>query len=278
MTHSRAMTGLLALLAINVMQMDAAANEMLPDPAFSQSAVVGEWWATPNIKFEYKAGALCGLVAGGTEKPWDAILGLNGLTLRKGEQYRMSVTVSGDPAGPMRALAQKGVEPWAPEGEIKRRLSPDKQTVSEDFTAKDTHTQAQLVFQLGGADESWRFCLHSASLQSGQKPAAKTASTRTSAIRVNQLAYFPNGPKHATLVRKGRSSASWKLVSASGETVASGSSKAAGRDASSGLEVHTIDFSGFRGKAMATGWLWTLTQAHPSPFLTVPMAACGQTR
>lgn len=246
MTHPRAMMGLLALLATSVMHMNALANEMLPDPTFSQSAVVGDWWATPNIKFEYKAGALCSQVAAGTAQPWDAIIGLNSLTLTKGERYRLSITVSGDPGGPMRALAQKGVDPWSAEGEIVRRLSPDKQTVSEDFTAKDTHSQAQLVFQLGGADESWRFCLHSASMQFGQKPAAETASQSPSAIRVNQVAYFSDGPKHATLVRKDPSRVRWELQSAAGETVLKGTSKAPGYDASSGLAVHDIDFSGVR--------------------------------
>ena len=173
MTHFRAMTGLFALLAAHVTPTNAAADEMLPDPTFAQSQVAGEWWATPNITFEYKAGALCGLVAGGVAQPWDAILGFNGLALQKGEHYRLSVTASGDPGGPMRALAQKGVDPWTAEGEISRRLSPGKQSMSADFTATETHSEAQLVFQLGGADESWRFCLHSASLLSGQKPLSR---------------------------------------------------------------------------------------------------------
>ncbi|WP_417436350.1 glycoside hydrolase family 9 protein [Hoeflea sp.] len=246
MTHLRAMTGLLALLAASAMSSSAASSEMLPDPGFGQPALAGEWWATPNIKFEYKPGALCGVVAGGTAQPWDAILGFNGLVLKKGERYRLSVTVSGDPGGPMRALAQKAAEPWTAEGEIARAVSAGKQTLNEDFTAAETHAKAQLVFQLGGADAPWRFCLHSASLQSGQEPAAETASDATSAIRVNQYAYFPKGPKHATLVRKDKGRVEWRLLSASGTQVASGWSKPQGRNASSGLDVHIIDFSGVR--------------------------------
>lgn len=246
MTHTRAMIGLFALLAAQAMPANAAADEMLPDPAFAQPELVGEWWATPNITFEYKQGVLCGLVAGGTAEPWDAILGFNGLALDGGEGYRMSLTVSADPGGPMRALVQQGVEPWTPEGEITRRLSPHKQVTSADFTASETRASAQLAFQLGGSDESWRFCLHSVSLQSGQKPATDTAAAAVSAIRVNQLAYFPAGPKHATVVRQEPESASWELVSASGDTVASGKTKAAGLNLSSELQVHTIDFSRFR--------------------------------
>lgn len=246
MTYSRAMIGLLALLAFHAVSERVAASEMLPDPAFAQSALAGEWWATPAIKFEYQPGALCGVVAGGTAQPWDAILGFNGLVLEKGERYRLSVTVSGDPGGPMRALAQKAAEPWTAEGEIARSVNAGKQTLSEDFTAAETHAEAQLVFQLGGSDAAWRFCLHAASLQSGQEAAPETAGSATSAIRVNQFSYFPNGPKRATLVRKDRSRAEWRLLSASGDQVASGFSKPQGYNRSSGLDVHTIDFSGVR--------------------------------
>lgn len=93
MTHLRAMTGLLALLAVPAIPAHAAADEMLPDPAFGQSTLAGEWWATPNVKAEYRPGSLCGQVAGGAAQPWDAILGFNGLSLTKGERYRLSITV-----------------------------------------------------------------------------------------------------------------------------------------------------------------------------------------
>ena len=247
MIYTRAMTGLLALAMAQILHSEAAAGEMLPDPAFEQASLAAAWWATPNIKLDYKSGALCGPVAGGTAQPWDAIVGINGLRLNRDESYRLSITASGDPGGPMRALAQMASEPWTAEGEIARRLSSEKLTMSEDFIAAETHSEAQLVFQLGGADAPWRFCLHSASLMSGQLPAADTADDRVPAIRVNQVAYFPDGPKHATLVRQDPSEVDWTLVSASGVTVASGTSKAIAFDTSSELDVHRIDFSSFTG-------------------------------
>ena len=267
MTYPKAMTGFFALLtACAIPVTHAVASEMLPDPAFAQTDLAGEWWATSNIELQYQAGALCGLVDGGTAQPWDAIVGINGLTLTADESYRLSITVSGDPGGPMRALAQKASEPWTAEAEIARRVSGTTQTMSEDFTAAETHAQAQLIFQLGGADEAWRFCLHSASLLSGQAPAAETASEAVPAIRVNQLAYFPDGPKHATLVRENPTRIKWELLSSSGETLASGRTKPQGYDSSSGLDVHIIDFAGFRkigdGYRLVAGddtsgrWLW----------------------
>lgn len=245
MTHFRAMIGLSALLATPAVLTPSKAAELLPDPAFVRANLTGKWWATPNIAFEYEPGALCGTVAGGTAQPWDAILGLNDLVLQKGENYQLSLVVSGD--GPMRALAQKGGEPWTPEGEISRRLSPEKQSASTDFQAGASHDPAQLVFQLGGSDRSWRFCLHSASLQSGLKPPPVPAAANGSGpvIRVNQTAYLPGGPKRANLVRSDASPVEWKLLSASGSVLTSGRTRADGWDASSGLDVHTIDFSDF---------------------------------
>jgi endoglucanase len=197
MTHFQAMIGLTALLAAFAPPSKATAAEQLPDPTFTQAALQGEWWATQNIEFDYRPGALCGSVNGGTAQPWDAILGVNGISLERGERYRLSVVVSGDPDGPMRAIAQKGVEPWTAEGEITRRLTVKKQSASADFQAGKTHDPAQVVFQLGGADKPWRFCLHSVSLRSGQKPVATAGSGSMSPIRVNQTAYLPGGPKRA---------------------------------------------------------------------------------
>ncbi|WP_417424532.1 glycoside hydrolase family 9 protein [Hoeflea sp.] len=245
MTHFKAMIGFNTLLTTVVIASAAPAAEQLPDPTFGQPALVGEWWATPNIKLDYQAGALCGSIEGGTAQPWDAILGINNIKLEKGEHYRLSLVVSGDPEGPMRAIAQKAAEPWTAEGEITRRLSAEKVSASTDFQVGESHKAGQLLFQLGGADRPWRFCLHAASLLSGTRTAAAAASGTNATIMVNQTAYLPGGPKRANLVRKGNARVDWTLVSASGATVATGRTRANGRDSSSGLDVHTIDFSDF---------------------------------
>jgi endoglucanase len=48
MTHFKAMIGLTASLAAIALQSDVNAAEQLPDPAFAQPTLVGEWWATPE--------------------------------------------------------------------------------------------------------------------------------------------------------------------------------------------------------------------------------------
>ncbi|WP_245304082.1 glycoside hydrolase family 9 protein, partial [Hoeflea olei] len=245
MSHPKAKIGLLALLVAHILPSAAAAAELLPDPAFTRSTRQGDWWATPNITMDYGPGALCGMVAAGSEKPWDAILGINGLTLAKGESYRLSLIASGEPGGSMRALVQEARPPWVAQGEVVRRLAGDKTVVDTDFTAGEDVADAQLVFQLGGSDTAWRFCLHAASVISGQPAPAAASSVQPSRIRVNQTAYVPDGPKRATLVKTG-GMVDWTLVSAAGEAVASGKTTAHGHDPASGLDVQLIDFSGVR--------------------------------
>jgi len=275
MMHTRAMMGFLALLVVQTIPSDASARELLPDPDFTETSLSGDWWATPNITLDYQAGALCGAVAGGSAQPWDAIVGLNGLSLVRGQRYRLSIVVSGEPSGPVRALAQKASDPWTAEGEIVRRLSPGRQSLSEDFIADQTHREAQLVFQFGGNDAPWRFCLHSASLVSGQAAAPAVGTDLQSAIRVNQTAYFPDGPKRATLVLKQLAPVDWRLVSAGGATVASGQTRPVGYDVSSGLDVHSIDFSSFgetgEGYRLVTG-------GDTSPPFSISGSAYGQLR
>jgi len=66
-------------------------------------------------------------------------------------------------------------------------------------------------------------------------------------VRVNQVAYLPNGPKQATLVTDATSPLPWELANASGTVVASGTTAPRGVDATSGQNVHSIDFSGYTG-------------------------------
>lgn len=64
-------------------------------------------------------------------------------------------------------------------------------------------------------------------------------------IKVNQIGYLANGPKIATLVSQSTSPIGWTLQDSTGLTVASGLSAPFGNDMSSGLNVHTIEFSSY---------------------------------
>ncbi|MEU5535439.1 glycoside hydrolase family 9 protein, partial [Streptomyces sp. NPDC020362] len=67
-------------------------------------------------------------------------------------------------------------------------------------------------------------------------------------VRVNQVAYLPAGPKNATLVTATTTPLPWQLKDAGGRTVAHGRTVPRGTDASSGQNVHSIDFGAFQGR------------------------------
>ncbi|MFD3515497.1 glycoside hydrolase family 9 protein [Streptomyces sp. NPDC058657] len=76
--------------------------------------------------------------------------------------------------------------------------------------------------------------------------AAPAAAAATSAVRVNQAGYLPDGPKRATVVTTATQPLTWQLRDASGTVVASGATVPRGTDAPSGQTVQVADFSSYR--------------------------------
>lgn len=89
-------------------------------------------------------------------------------------------------------------------------------------------------------------------------------------VRVNQVAYLPDGPKNATLVTTSTTAMPWQLLDADGVTVAQGATKPAGADASSGQNVQTVDFSSYRTRG--TGFTLIADGEKSRPFDIDPNA------
>ena len=64
-------------------------------------------------------------------------------------------------------------------------------------------------------------------------------------ISVNQVGYYPIGPKIASYGLAATTPQTWKLLDSAGKEVATGQTTVFGPDASSGNKVHLIDFSSF---------------------------------
>jgi endoglucanase len=65
-------------------------------------------------------------------------------------------------------------------------------------------------------------------------------------IRVNQVGYFPQGPKEAVMLSNSETSLDWNLIDKDGTVVLSGKTEYMGFDSSSWDYLHRIDFSGFK--------------------------------
>jgi len=208
--------------------------------------VTAPWWTTTNVTAGLSGGGLCADVPGGTTNRWDAAVGQNDITLVKGESYRFAFKATGTPAGHVvRAIVGLSVSPYDTYFEVSPQLSVSGDAYTYTFTANADTTQAQVGFQLGGSADPFRFCMDDVSLVGGVPPEVYEPDTGPR-VRVNQVAYLPAGPKNATLVTGSTQPLPWQLKQADGKTVAHGRTVPRGMDASSGQNVHSIDFGSYR--------------------------------
>lgn len=90
----------------------------------------------------------------------------------------------------------------------------------------------------------------------------------TNAIRVNQLGYFPNMEKQATLVSSSTTPVAWNLVDSTGKVVKTGNTTVKGLDHASGDYVHIIDFSDYT--TPGTGYKLTVARGDTTPPESMP--------
>ncbi|QYC45633.1 Cellulase 1 precursor [Nonomuraea coxensis DSM 45129] len=256
MTRCRA--ALLALLTMVALSPAATAHaadegpEQIVNGTFDSGTA--PWWSTANVTPAVQDGRLCADIPGGTANPWDVIIGQNDLPLVEGETYAFGFFATATPAKVGRALIQLPVDPWTQYLSAAPEMSVSGNDYSYTFTAPVSLPNAQVAFQLGGSAEPWRFCMDDVSLRGGAEPEVYEPDTGPR-VRVNMLGYLPSGPKKATVVTAATAALDWELKNADNETVAKGRTTPRGVDASSGQNVHTLDFSSYR----RTGESYTIT-------------------
>ncbi|MFE0798534.1 glycoside hydrolase family 9 protein [Streptomyces sp. NPDC058812] len=244
-----ALVSLTALLAAAVTALPAAPagaeeTEQVKNGTFDNGTE--SWWTSDNVTADVSDGRLCADAPGGTANRWDAAVGQNGITLVAGESYRFSFTATGTPADHVvRAIVGLSVSPYDTYHEVSPQLSVSGNTYSYTFTAPVDTTQGQVGFQLGGTPDPWRFCVDDVSLLGGVAPEPYVPDTGPR-VRVNQVGYLPSGPKNATVVTDATSPLRWQLKDDRGRAVSHGWSVPRGVDASSGQNVHSIDFGRFK--------------------------------
>lgn len=225
----------------------ASAENLINNSSFDSN--LDSWWGTENVTPTLVDGQLCVDVPAKTGNPWDVIVGINDMTLVKGEKYGFKFEASGAPGGNIRALVQMPVDPWTAYATVTKPAVPEGEVYNANFKSIVDMNDAQIVFQIGGSKTAWTFCLDNVELNSGTDIAQYKAETATD-VRVNQVGYLPNGPKRANLVLDKYAPQKWALLDAAGGEAAKGYTKQLGVDPSAGDEkIHLIDFS----DATATG-------------------------
>ncbi|MFF6782911.1 glycoside hydrolase family 9 protein [Streptomyces sp. NPDC012510] len=265
-----ALTALLAaaLTALPTGSAQAEEVEQVRNGAFDTTT--DPWWTTANVTAALTDGRLCAEIPGGTTNRWDAAVGQNDITLVKGESYRFSFAASGTPQGNvLRAIVGLSVAPYDTYFEVSPQLNVSGDSYSYTFTSPVDTTQGQVGFQVGGNAAPFTFCMDDVSLLGGVPPEVYEPDTGPR-VRVNQVAYLPAGPKNATLVTDATSKLPWQVKNASGAVVAHGRTTPRGLDASSGQNVHSIDFGAYRKRG--TGLTLVVDGETSRPFDIDPSA------
>ncbi len=203
-------------------------------------------------------------------QPWDAIIGLDGIPLVAGETYAYRFFASATPSRVGRALIQLPVDPWT----TVLRGQPRDERVGQLLrvhlhrrhpacrTPRSPSSSAAARTRGASASTTCR-------CRGGAEPEVYEPDTGPR-VRVNQVAYLPKGPKNATVVTDATAAVGWQLKNAGGSVVASGDTTPHGVDASSGQNVHSIDF----GSYVTPGEGYTLTADGETsrPFDIAPSA------
>ena len=220
------------------------------------------FWSTAGMPMSIVDGQACVDVPGGTTNRWDVAIGQNDLPLVAGETYRFSFDASGDAGHVVRAITGLAVAPYDTYFEQSPVLG-GLTHYSYTFTASASTAQGQVAFQVGGSADPWHFCVDNVSLVGGVPPEVYVPDTGPR-VRVNQVAYLPDGPKTATVVTEATTPLPWQLKDAAGKVVARGTGTPRGTDVSSGQNVQTVDFG--RYTRAGTGFTVTADGETSRPF------------
>ena len=248
------------------------AGQLLGQTDFSDG--VGLPWhvcesATGEMEFEISDGVYRitivnpGGASNGGEDRWDCQFRHRGLTIESGKHYTVSfdITASKDCTYYTKIgdLAEPFAEDWHGEPDDSQHeaywnvqpLTANKTvTVNGFFTATRT-AEVEWAFHIGGdsVPAGTVFTFDNMSLictDSDTYDYVKPETWNRAGILTNQVNYFPQLEKKATLLSDQTSSVSFSLLDESGKTVFTGDSSVLGEDADSGDSVHVLDFSKFQ--------------------------------
>lgn len=210
------------------------------------------------------------------ETRWGVQFRHRGLTLEHGHTYEVSFTVKATADCKIYPkIGQQGkkyLEYWNYNHKSYQPLSLKANqpvTVKETFTMTDpTENACEFAFHLVGdclaANLPYTVSFDNINLKDPQFPGYdKDPEEPANAVRVNQVGYFTELEKKATVVSKSTTPIAWRLLDGSNNVVKSGQTTVFGKDHASGDSVHTIDFSDY--KTEGKGYKLVVDSADASP-------------
>lgn len=265
-------SAIMSLNAVGIIPaMSVSAGQLLGQTDFEQG--IGLPWhvcesAPGEMEFDISDGVYKitivnpGGASKGGEDRWDCQFRHRGLTITSGNTYNVSfeITASNDCTYYTKIgdMAEPYTEDWHGETDPSQHestwdvkpLSANKtEKVTGTFTANRT-AEVEWAFHIGGdsVPEGTVFTFDNMSLEcttSDENDYQAKEEWIRSDILTNQVGYFVNMDKKATLLSDESSPVNFELLDGGGNSVYSDESEPMGYDEDSGDEVHVLDFSDF---------------------------------
>ncbi len=203
-----------------------------------------------------KDGGFCARIDHPGKDAWDVQLRHREMTIEKGHKY--SVRYSAWASAPIKVRAQIGMSgpPYTGYWSDLPALTSSRKEFTGSFTSTSADDpSAEFAFHMGDPEAKGpvTVCIDQLHLTDPAfTPVAKTPEPPVPAIRVNQIGYFPKGPKRATWAVEGsdaeaaaKKAVPFEIVDGIGAVVHRGMTSPFGKDPTSGLFVQRIDFSAY---------------------------------
>ena len=261
---------LIAVAPLPAQYLEVSADQLLGQTDFDDG--VGLPWHTcetlpADLDFEITDGVYRitinnpGGASRGGEDRWDCQFRHRGLAVQQGHTYKVKYTIKASKDctyyTKIGDMSEPYFEDWHGEPDSSQYnnywdLKPLKAnqavTVEGSFTATRSSETVEWAFHIGGdsVPEGTVFEFDNMSLTDDQYTAPeKEQEWQRADILTNQLGYFADREKKATLVSDDTNSLDFQLIDSSGNEVYGGKTSPKGYDEDSGDNVHIIDFSDF---------------------------------
>lgn len=232
----------LAVITVDnvILEGEAEIVDLLRNGDFTNG--LAPWWTTTSVSPSTAGGELCAAILSAGVNPWDAIIGQSGIAITAGKSYTLTLDARASVPGfnlPIKLQEDGGS--YTQYFNATPALTGTMQTFTYTFVAPADNASAAFQFQIGGQGPA-TVCLDNIALQGEGAPVAPDPRNL---VRVNQVGYFPNGVKQATIHNLSTTPLTWELVNSAGDVVASGDTTVIGDDPASGEFVHIADFSAY---------------------------------